>query len=31
MTQEEEIWFEKLTREHRKDAETFAKPNYRKL
>ena len=31
MTQQEEQWFDKLTEEHRKDAITFAKPNYRRL
>ncbi len=29
MTLQEEIWFKKLTEEHRTDAKTFAKPNYR--
>lgn len=29
MTQQEEIWFKKLTEEHRTDAKTFAKPNYK--
>lgn len=31
MTQQEEQWFDKLTDEHKKDAITFAKPNYRHL
>lgn len=31
MTPQEENWFKKLTEEHRTDAKTFAKPNYKKL
>jgi hypothetical protein len=31
MTHQEEQWFDKLTDEHKKDAITFAKPNYRHL
>lgn len=29
MTPQEEIWFEKLSEDHRTDAKTFAKPNYK--